>query len=948
MDKINNATRFSWSYYDPARGYYVTEYPIQAVLIYDNLEGSTELITMDASSALLTSAFISNVDGTALVTAAKAAMEAGTYVTLTKVEREDRITQWDSGSQMSEFTSWGAGPGLELKPEITAPGGNIWSAVLDTGYTEGSGTYNDYTGTYAMMSGTSMASPHMTGITALVKEYAKRELGLSGTEAANVTEYLMMSTAVPQTDGNGVYDSPRQQGAGLVNAAAAVQTPAYITVDGGIGKLELKDDPEKTGEYQLTFTVHNLSGAELTYNAAVSLLRPEVIDGDSAWGTRSYMTDSDVLIRTVDLGTVTVPAYDQVKVSRTVSLTAGEKKQLDDLFENGTYVEGFVELTDAAGVNPRIGLPMLAFYGDWTSAPILDRSSWLDGVEEGGSYFTDNESTWGSTVFGYFDGYTFYNLGQNPFDSTAATAQTEYHQENITISPTGLFQVVNDPEIYQLRNAKVMVVEVRDKETGALYFRDYGTYQFKCYNDPSYGMAIPSSLYYFTGRNWDGTDLDGEVLPSGTQCVYTLTAYGDGDYPMVYDEEAGYMVTDVEAIIPGENEPTFNGHAMDMTGDVFSFDVLVDTVAPKLVNSAVSVYEEDGRIYMEGTFEDDGSMASVEILPVVTRSYKQGYGDPTYAESGLDRDNPFYSEMIYDAACHQWHFKADVTEYAHTTEAYPGEGYYYDFTWSGAVYIFGGDYGGNDRAYGVQVNTTSGLVLSTTSARLHVGGSFDLSVNNNTGSDAAITRTSSNPQVATVDEFGHVTALAPGQTIITVSNGTDFAACVVIVEEYPTEVLDFDLSIDHFSGLKPDGSIVVNVVNLKPADVVITENTWLVYEDDADWAGLLTVEKDAQSGLSGRISLSASLDDGEEPSAGSGYLEVTLNGVTRTMTLDWEELYESSAQDDLTSDAFYNEQTVYVTQGETATLIAKYRQNHSFIPVELYTLEGYQAYSYSN
>ena len=348
MDKINNATRFSWSYYDPARGYYVTEYPIQAVLIYDNVEGSTELITMDASSALLTSAFISNVDGTALVTAAKAAMEAGTYVTLTKVEREDRITQWDSGSQMSEFTSWGAGPGLELKPEITAPGGNIWSAVLDTGYTEGSGTYNDYTGTYAMMSGTSMASPHMTGITALVKEYAKRELGLSGTEAANVTEYLMMSTAVPQTDGNGVYDSPRQQGAGLVNAAAAVQTPAYITVDGGIGKLELKDDPEKTGEYQLTFTVHNLSGAELTYNAAVSLLRPEVIDGDSAWGTRSYMTDSDVLIRTVDLGTVTVPAYDQVKVSRTVSLTAGEKKQPDDLFENGTYVEGFVELTDAA------------------------------------------------------------------------------------------------------------------------------------------------------------------------------------------------------------------------------------------------------------------------------------------------------------------------------------------------------------------------------------------------------------------------------------------------------------------------------------------------------------------------------------------------------------------------------------------------------------------------
>ena len=49
-------------------------------------------------------------------------------------------------------------------------------------------------------------------------------------------------------------------------------------------------------------------------------------------------------------------------------------------------------------------------------------------------------------------------------------------------------------------------------------------------------------------------------------------------------------------------------------------------------------------------------------------------------------------------------------------------------------------------------------------------------MNNNTGSTAPITRTSSNPEVATVDEFGHVVAVAPGQAIITVSNGT-YSAC---------------------------------------------------------------------------------------------------------------------------------------------------------------------------
>ena len=341
----------------------------------------------------------------------------------------------------------------------------------------------------------------------------------------------------------------------------------------------------------------------------------------------------------------------------------------------------------------------------------------------------------------------------------------------------------------------------------------------------------------------------------------------------------------------------------------------------------------------------------MEVYPQVTRSYNldnNPYGDPEYAEVGMDNNNPFYSEMIYDAAVGEWTFRVDVTEYAHTNESYSGENYYYNFDWTGNVYIFGGDYAGNDRGYIVKANTASGLVLSTTSARLHVGSTFDLSVIDNTGANAPITRTSSNPEVATIDESGHIEALAPGQAVITISNGTETAVCVVAVEEWPTEVIDFDLSIDRFSGLKPDGSIVVNVVNLQPADVVITENTWLVYENDEDWAGLLSVAKDSTTGMSGRIMLNASMDDGELDSAGGGRLEVTINGVTRTMELDWEELYESSAQDGLISDQYYSDQTYYVTQGETATLVALYRQNHSFIPVELYTMEGYEQYGYSN
>ena len=70
---------------------------------------------------------------------------------------------------MSSFSSWGVPGSLEMKPEITAPGGNIWSTVMDSSYVEGAGKYDDYTGSYSLMSGTSMATPHMAGLAALVE-----------------------------------------------------------------------------------------------------------------------------------------------------------------------------------------------------------------------------------------------------------------------------------------------------------------------------------------------------------------------------------------------------------------------------------------------------------------------------------------------------------------------------------------------------------------------------------------------------------------------------------------------------------------------------------------------------------------------------------------------------------------------------------------------------------
>ena len=948
-EKINVATQFSWSYYDSEKGYYVTEYPVKAIIIYDEDPNATELINMSMENAMMTACFISGQDGHALAAAAEEAIANGTYATV-RVSQEDEFVPSATAGQMSSFSSWGAGPALELKPEITAPGGNIWSAIVDVTYSpaDPSGIYDDYEGSYGMMSGTSMAAPHMSGIALLVRQAVAEQYGITAKSAiADMSEHLLVSTAVPQRDENGVYYSPRYQGAGLVNASAAISTPAFISVEGQmVGKLELKDDPQRTGTYELAFQVNNISDRDVTYAASATLMRPNTDVFESQWGSVDVALDRDVVILEEELGSVTVPAGQTVTVSRTVSLSDEQKAAIDGMFPNGTYVEGFVTLT--AENEPQIGLPVLAFYGDWTAAPIFDRSVWYETPADGENLF-NNPYTMGHTFVGGTTMSGYLNLGQNAFDSEFGE-QGVYHVENFAISPNGdgVFDSINDFVLYQLREAKLVVDEVRDE----LYYRDYAGWQFKSLYYDQYGYSIPASQFYFTNTSWNGTDLEGNTLPTGTNCVMTITAWGDGEYgDKVYADDAGRLVHDFDKVASGEIVPTFNGHEMDLTGDVLSFPVTIDTVAPKLENNTVSFYVEDGRTYMTGTiYDEDGSIASVEIHPYVKRT---SVYQPDYFGWDIDQLNPFYVNQVYDAGTKTLTFTCDVTEYAHTNESWAGESYSYSFEWDGTVFLSCGDYGLNDRTYVMKVDTGSGIVLSQTSALMYVGGEFELSVLDNTGIEGELIRSSSNPEVATIDEFGTIRAIAPGQATISVSKGGQESVCVVAVREPNTEILDFNLSIEHFSGLKPNGSVIVKVTDLEPANAVLQEVRWEVNEDDPDlYAGLINVSRYDNTGLVGEVFLNYTATGDPEihvPGA-SGTLDVTLNGVTRSMHIDWTDLYTYEDEDDLVSDLPFYEQTEYITLGETAQLSARYSNSglHEFCNVRLYTAENYVDYGYDN
>ncbi|HJQ45877.1 MAG TPA: S8 family serine peptidase [Amycolatopsis sp.] len=151
----------------------------------------------------------------------------------------------------SPFTSRGV-RGPAAKPDVTAPGDTISSAFRGSG--------NDRT----VLSGTSMAAPHTSGVAALVRQ-AHPDWSVEEVKAAVVN-----SAGHDVTAGGRTY-APQRAGAGRVDAKAALDTTAlaYVqddpgTVSVGFGTVEVG------GPVLLTKTIRvvNKGAQPVTYDVA--------------------------------------------------------------------------------------------------------------------------------------------------------------------------------------------------------------------------------------------------------------------------------------------------------------------------------------------------------------------------------------------------------------------------------------------------------------------------------------------------------------------------------------------------------------------------------------------------------------------------------------------------------------------------------------------------------
>lgn len=210
-----------------------------AIPNYSRIGGFTGVISADSGGAIIE------------------ALSAGGYVVadFTTVSSANYFVGMPNptrtGGLPNYFSSWGPLYDLSIKPDIAAPGGDILS------------TYP--TDSYAVLSGTSMATPYVAGVAAL---YIGYHGGRKSNPDFSASDLLMRIIASGQSltyfDGSsltdyGMYASAAQVGTGMINATNVLG----FTTSLSIARFALNDTQNFAGSQSVDIT--NGAAEDVTY-----------------------------------------------------------------------------------------------------------------------------------------------------------------------------------------------------------------------------------------------------------------------------------------------------------------------------------------------------------------------------------------------------------------------------------------------------------------------------------------------------------------------------------------------------------------------------------------------------------------------------------------------------------------------------------------------------------
>ncbi len=638
-----------------------------AVIIYNNVEDLV-YASIEGSTATIPCAMITLEQAKqvyALFGGAKGTMTVEYKLNVNHGSGDGKIT-------MSDFSSWGTTGDIQLKPEITAPGGSIYSV----NGVDRSGT------AYEQMSGTSMSSPHVAGLVALASEFLA-DKGLTeqtGLSQRVLTQSLMMSTADVIVENELPY-SVRNQGAGLASIENMIKADSFIMVEGqpdGKVKAELGDGKEARS---FTFTLNNLTDSEKTYALSALTMTSGVveIDGHALVTDEMVELPTDVTFSTGD--TVTVPANGSVSVTVTIAVSEATAARMEEKgFVNGFYIEGFVYADAVADGEGAVGsshsIPLLGWYGGWTDISMYEQADHIDyayGRLERPTHnadFSTNILSWAPKGYGsgmYYSGNIYGSMnaetGEAVGDSRYIEARNAINSENSIWELFAVYPTLN-------RNAADYKLTVYDSETGEIYYL----------NDYEEMDDIMLSSFYYTNygqwyntttespvdlTQWEFTDLNGDPLPEDTRFTIELACapdyYVGADRTVDWSQvgEGAYLRWNFTVDNTGP-ELVENGLTLD--GDKLRFEVkdnnyvaaviLVTGDVSTAVNYAFPDMDEDrkgqsvtGELDLTGYREYFGQKAAIAVCDYA--------GNETYYAINLGGEGASYGDLVafrYDAS----------------------------------------------------------------------------------------------------------------------------------------------------------------------------------------------------------------------------------------------------------------------------------------------------------
>ncbi|MCT3509401.1 S8 family serine peptidase [Lactobacillus delbrueckii] len=542
------------------------------IVIYNNNDDG--LLSMSLDDKTFPTLGMSKADGEVL---AKAAKEGKSI----KLKFGTALIDNSSAGKMSDFTSWGPTPDLDFKPEITAPGGKIYSLANDNKYQQ--------------MSGTSMASPFVAGSEALILQGIKKQgLNLSGEELVQFAKNSAMNTSHPVYDTEHTKEiiSPRRQGSGEINVKDAINNTVEVKAANGNGAAALKEIGRQTtfkvtltnhGKKAQTYAVDNYGGP---YTQATEAKSGEIYDTKIVKGQLTTETPK-----------VTVQPGESVDVSFTLTLPYS--------FQRQNFVEGYVGFEAEDQATPNLVLPYMGFFGSYSqasvSAPML---------YEGGNSNLIN--TIHSLV-----GVMFSNnndiLGHTGYEGDDYSKYTD--PDLIAISPNG--DGSRDyayPVLFFDRNYKEYTETITDAQGNKVKSLGVGKEGTKDYYSSSSGEWTTHSL-----DKWDGTDADGQVVKDG-QYIYKVEftpAIGGSkqelNIPVKVDTQAP-EVSDLQVTKDGKLrlKAKDSGSGLDMTMFVAAVNGEEQKLALAPVKGESNVYEstsaltglKDGKNQVETVLAD--------------------------------------------------------------------------------------------------------------------------------------------------------------------------------------------------------------------------------------------------------------------------------------------------------------------------------------------------------